>query len=363
MNSGKVAIVIPVLGPDSHFMPYCHSLLEHGADRIIIVDDGSPDKTNFDYSGWEDSYAEKIVLLKHCINLGKGRALKDAMNHFMNMEDVSDFCGIITADSDGQHTVDDVCRLKETLQQDQDRLILGIRDFDHNKIPVKSAFGNRTTRRVFHLLHGVKLKDTQTGLRAVPTKLIPLYVGLYGERFEYEMNMLIHSARNHIGITEIPIQTIYLHNNKGTHFSPLHESFAIYKLIFGTFFRYILSSVSSFAVDIVFFRLVLGLAQALPLTQTGRIFTATIAARIISSLYNYLVNRNIVFRSSGNAVTSLIGYYALCVVQMLLSASLVALLVHGVQFSETVAKIIVDSFLFLLSYYVQRKYIFREVTS
>ena len=361
MISDKVAIIIPSLNPNENFMPYCLELINVGIDRLIIIDDGSKDKRSFDFSSIKID-PEKIVLLKHYVNLGKGRSLKDAFNYFMNMSDLDDFCGVITVDSDGQHSIEDVLRIRDSLKENPDMLILGSRDFDHGNIPFKSSFGNRITRVLFYLLHGVKLKDTQTGLRAVPTSLVPLYIDLFGERFEYETNMLIYSARNNVRILELPIQTIYLDNNSETHFRPIHDSVAIYKLLFKTFFNYVFSSLSSFVLDITVFKLVLLALLSTDQSLTNRIFIATIAARILSSIYNYLVNRKLVFQSDKNHVKTLIGYYSLCIIQMLVSAGAVSFIISFIHIPETTVKMIVDGCLFIISFYIQKNFVFRGVS-
>lgn len=358
MDSNKVAIVIPALDPEKGFVDYCNNLIGKGIDRLIIIDDGSNSKEYFNFP-LSDLASGKIVLLKHYINLGKGRSLKNAINYYLNMPDVVCFCGIITVDSDGQHSIEDVFKMKEALLNDPDRLILGSRDFDKDNVPYKSNFGNRITRVLFYLLHGVRLKDTQTGLRAIPTQIIPLYMDLSGERFEYEMNMLIFSARNNIRISEIPIHTIYKENNAGTHFRPIHDSVAIYKLLLGTFFCYVLSSLSSFVLDISIFKLMVLFLEKAGNSLTDRIFLATIIARIFSSIYNFLMNRKVVFHSSKKQLPSLFEYYLLCLIQMLVSASAVAFIVNNTSLPETIIKMIVDSFLFIGSFYVQKNFIFR----
>ena len=356
----KVAIIIPALDPDTRLMPYVTRLLDEGFERIILIDDGSKDKSNFDTSGMTPEYQNKVVRLTHYINLGKGRALKNAFNYFMNMSDADEYCGAITVDSDGQHSVEDTVNIRKTLEEDDRSLILGMRDFDSENVPFKSRNGNRITRNVFRLLHGVKLNDTQTGLRAFPKSIIPYFIDLAGERFEYETNMLIFSARNYIPIKEIPIQTIYENNNSGTHFNPIRDSFAIYKLLFGTFFKYALSSMFSFVIDILFFRLGLTILASIGVEEAGKILYATIAARIISSICNFLMNRNVVFKSSEKTWITLIKYYALCIVQMGASAGLVYLIFSVLPIPETVIKIVVDAFLFIISFNIQKRFIFKS---
>ena len=96
--------------------------------------------------------------------------------------------------------------------------------------------GNKTVRVLFKFLCGLKLNDTQTGLRAIPTSILPVYKNLKGERYEYEMNMLILSAHKHIPVKEIPIETVYINENKGSHYRPFADSLRIAILIFKALF-------------------------------------------------------------------------------------------------------------------------------
>ncbi len=358
MNSKKVAVIIPSLDPNKGFMDYCNELLRRGIDRLIIIDDGSKNKDFFDFPT-DDIETNKIVLLRHYINLGKGRSLKDAFNYYMNMSDLDEFCGLITVDSDGQHSIEDVLKMKNALLSSTDYLILGARDFDSGEIPFKSCYGNRITRVLFFILHGVKLKDTQTGMRAIPTKIAPYYIDLYGERFEYETNMLVFSAKNNIPIKEVPIHTIYIDNNTETHFRPFQDSAAIYRLLFKTFLNYAFSSLSSFVLDILFFKFFLLSFGKTGFALPDRIIIATIIARLLSSIYNYFINHKLVFHSSKRRLSTLLGYYSLCIIQMLISGSAVAFIVMCFNTPETPVKIIVDSCLFIISFYIQKNIVFR----
>lgn len=356
MNTNKKAVVIiPALEPGDELIPYIDELITAGLEKIIVINDGS----NPTYDPIFNAISEKseCVVLKHAINLGKGRALKNALNYYLNMTDYSDYCGVITADSDGQHGVKDVLALQDELCLEKKELILGVRDFDDEKVPFKSKYGNRITRTVFSLFHGVKLTDTQTGLRAIPNSIIPGYIDLFGERFEYETNMLVYTAINQIPFKEIPIETVYLDNNSGTHFNPIKDSIAIYKLLFSTFFKFSLSSISSFVIDIALFQFVIMLMANM--AESWKIGLATVIARVASSLYNYYINRTVVFRSKSNSISSAIRYYSLVIIQMSLSAGLVYLLYNLVHLPETITKVIVDTILFFLSYRIQKSVIFR----
>lgn len=212
----KTLIVIPALNPPMELIDYIEKLKNSGLDDILIVDDGSRKDFYTLFEQLNTKYGCQI--LKHAKNLGKGRALKNAFNYFLTMPNVEEFNGIVTADSDGQHRVEDVLSMVDTISNYPDSLILGCRDFDSENVPPKSKFGNKLTKLVFKLLYGRKITDTQTGLRGFPKAILCEMLEIPGERFEYETKMLIHTFDKTIPIQEITIETIYFDGNAETHF-------------------------------------------------------------------------------------------------------------------------------------------------
>lgn len=177
------------------------------------------------------------------MNLGKGRALKTAFNHCLLASGgisggADSVCrgipGCVTADSDGQHTPADILACMRSLWDNPESLILGCRDFDGPAVPARSSFGNKCTRQVFRYLLGLSVSDTQTGLRAIPAFFMEKLLEVKGERFEYETNMLIEAKNLNIRILEVPVKTIYIEENKTSHFNPIKDSLRIY-LVFGKF--------------------------------------------------------------------------------------------------------------------------------
>ena len=74
--------------------------------------------------------------------------------------------------------------------------------------------------------------DTQTGLRGIPASAIPTMVTIDGERYEYEMNVLLKLRDMKLGVFEVPIETIYIDDNSGSHFNPVRDAIRIYAVIF-----------------------------------------------------------------------------------------------------------------------------------
>ena len=219
--------VIPSLNPDARLIKLIKELIEEKFKKIIIVDDGSEDKTIFN----KLKENKEVVVLTHDENKGKGAALKTAFTFYKDNL-IKDYKGLVCLDSDGQHLVSDAIKVGKVMV-DNNKYVLGTRLFNTKETPLRNKTGNRITSKVFYRFFGVYLKDTQTGLRAIPNRLIDLMINVDGDRFEYEMNVLIDLVRHGEKILEEDIKTVYLYNsNKKSNFRVVKDSWKIYKLMF-----------------------------------------------------------------------------------------------------------------------------------
>lgn len=353
-----IAVIIPALDPDERMVALVEKLHTAGFLHIILVDDGSAIANRRFFKTCRERY--DCTVIRHVVNFGKGIALKSAFNHIL--EKCPDICGVVTVDCDGQHVLADIDTCARLTYENPDKLILGCRRFDDKSIPFRSRFGNKVTRQVIRMLCGIHVSDTQTGLRGLPVPLIAEYfANTKGERFEYEMNMLIAAREFLIPILEFPISTIYLNENESSHFNPFLDSIRIYKI----FLKFMLSSLSSFLIDIALYYL-LGLLLrpfvpekllvfGMPLLTLMR----SILSRLCSSLYNFFMNKKQVFKNDSKSPTVLVKYYVLCVVQLLLSTLLVSYTLPFIPFS-TVRKCIIDTLLFAVSFQIQREWVFKK---
>ncbi|MBQ4426068.1 MAG: bifunctional glycosyltransferase family 2/GtrA family protein [Lachnospiraceae bacterium] len=347
----KTVILIPALDPPASFPSYVEELHEAGFSDVIVVDDGSSDKTIF-----EELSHKGCAVLTHAVNEGKGQALKTGLAYYRDHYDFDEYAGVITADSDGQHLCADVKKLADAMTGGEERLILGSRDFTLPQVPARSRFGNQTTARVFRIFFRMKVGDTQTGLRGIPNALVEACLAVRGKRFEYETAMLLDVGKQS-GILEIPIETVYLDENKGTHFNTFTDSARIYWIIFGTFFRFALSGVSSAIVDLVMFAF---FSKLILPEGEHRILAATYLARVISASFNFVVNRNIVFKSEKKVSVTAVEYVLLCVAQAYVSAFLVKNFSLALSAEEVVVKVFVDLALFFVSFFIQKRLIFKR---
>lgn len=355
MNIENLAVIIPSLDPDEKLLRTVESLEKIGFKNIILVNDGSK-RENLKYFPSLDGHSGR-VLLHHPQNKGKGAALKTAFKYVL--ETRPDLEGVITADGDGQHLAEDVLACGEKMLETKS-VVLGCRDFSEKDVPTRSKFGNRTTSLVMRLFCGMKLSDTQTGLRAIPFYYIEDLIEVKGERFEYETNMLIAFKQYRIPYLEQKIKTVYIEENKTSHFRPIRDSVRVYRFILS----YCLSSVFSAGVDEVAFYLFLKFLNVGSLL----VLISTVFARVISSLTNFTINKNSVFSNNGSIVKTLVKYYVLAVPQMLLSAGMVygfgAIVkfsgIHTNELIYTIIKIVVDTLLFFASFRIQQNWVFAE---
>lgn len=350
----ELAIVLPSLNPDIKFIKVVDGLIEAGFENIVIVNDGS----DADHIHWFDEAAQKppCRVLRHDVNRGKGRALKTAFEYVL--KELPEIAGVITIDGDGQHLTKDIIACGERMLAENDKVVLGCRNFNLPGIPARSVAGNRTTARMFRICYGIKLSDTQTGLRAIPRQFLERFAEIDGERFEYETNMLLMMKRWGIAFAEQPIETVYEDNNACSHYDTVKDSWRIFKVMF----KFLLSSLSATLIDLGVFYLAMrlfahffgGFAE----------LAATAIARACSSFVNFNTNNAIVFENKKHYKRALGRYYCLCVPQMLVSGGLVTLINHALANSQpglaTGIKFLVDTVLFFISYHIQREWVFNQ---
>ncbi len=337
MSNKKIAL-IPAYEPDMILIRLLEQLAEAGMEAVV-VDDGS----GSEYSDVFDKASSLAVILRHHENRGKGRALKTGLAYIR--ENYESDAVIVTVDADGQHRVEDAGMLCEVVIKQPEALVLGSRKFKKD-VPLRSRFGNAITRFVCRHFTGLKVYDTQTGLRAFHMDRISHLLGISGERYEYEMNMLLEFTRKQIPIREVEIETIYIDNNSSSHFDTVWDSYRVYKELL----KFSASSLIGFLIDYTLYGLLLLL--------TGNIRTANIGARIVSATANYAINRRYVFESSSGIIKSAVSYFILAAVILAGNTVVLSFLVNTAGLHRMLAKILTEIIFFMLSWTVQRFVIF-----
>ena len=333
-------VLIPAYQPDARLPRLILEL--HRADpstKIVVVDDGSGQKFS---DIFEASATAGAHVISYENNRGKGYALREGFTWIRDIAGDLSEC-VVTADADGQHTLNDIFRVGRTCT-DTGTSVLGVREFVGH-VPARSRIGNTATSALFWLATGWKLKDTQTGLRAFPVALLPALLEVQGDRYEYELRVLLHLAKFRHPVTQIPIETIYEAGNPTSHFRPLQDSARIWAPL-------LKFAASSGVATIIDYVLVLAL-NAL----TGALFFPVVVARMVSASVNFAMNRR-VFEATGVPLRrSALRYAALAIAVVAGSYTMLAALT-GIGMPLWIAKIIADTTMYLVSYSAQSRYVF-----
>ena len=358
--------LIPAYEPDVKILWLSEELREKGFD-IVVVDDGSGPE----YEQIFAELAEGATVLTHAANRGKGAALRTGLeyiNKYMAYsETVLTASGavsvsgrdavIVTVDADGQHLPDDVLRVAEIAASRRDALVLGSRALDKD-VPVRSRFGNTITRHVYSAVTGVHVHDTQTGLRAFHRSMIPRLLDIEGDRYEYEINMLMTLASEGAPIIEERIETVYENNNSGSHFRTVRDSIRVYKEIL----KFSASSLVSFAIDYSMYALLLAVTGAAGIANG--LIISNIGARLVSGTANYTMNKRLVFKSRTGFARSAAQYILLAAFILAGNTVVLSTLVGTIGLNRFAAKLITEVIFFAISWTVQKYVIFfREDSS
>lgn len=334
-----MTIIIPAYNPDEHLIGVLDGLKKY---KVVVVDDGSKDKSIFD----RVKKYRNVKLLTHDVNKGKGMAMKTGMEY---VYDETDDDGMIFVDADGQHRKEDIEKVIAVFEENKYSLVIGSRCFK-GKIPWKSKMGNNITRSLFKAFTFKEVKDTQSGLRAINTKFVPYLLNIKGDRYDYEMNVLLGLC-NRINIIEVPIETVYEDmDNSTSHFKVFRDSFLIYK----SFLKFLLSGLLCFLVDFGFYSFLIKLIG----TSASNLFLCNIFSRIISGTLNYNLNKKFVFRSKKENTLS--NYIMLALGIILLNSFILNIFINTLHINAYLAKFLVETILFILNFIIEQKFIFNE---
>jgi glycosyltransferase involved in cell wall biosynthesis len=336
----RVVLLVPAYRPDGELVRLLAAVRRlDPALELLVVDDGSGDASAPAFAA---AGALGVTVLHHEVNRGKGAALRTGLAHVARVRPQA---GVVTADADGQHLPEDVVAAAARVRAGSG-LLLGVRCFTGRGVPLRSRVGNLASALLVRAATGRALSDTQTGLRGFSPGHLPWLLTVRGDRFEYELRVLLEAARRGVPIEQMPITTVYAEGNASSHFRAVRDSVRVYRPLA----LFLLSSLSAFAVDSV--------ALVLLDAVTGSLWLSVVGARLVSGTVNYSVNRRVVFtarRNRGSALryTALAG--SLLVANLVLLSAMTA---AGVGLLP--AKLGTELLLVPLSFAVQRLAVFRR---
>jgi glycosyltransferase involved in cell wall biosynthesis len=337
----QVIALIPAYNPTEHLAPLVRGLAAEAFAAVIVVNDGSEPQYLQYFNEIEE--IDKVTVLRHAVNLGKGAALKTGMNHIYCC--FENFAGVVVVDADGQHTVGDAVKVADRLKSHPESLIMGVRAFD-GSVPLRSRLGNSITCGVFRVLTGRKLSDTQSGLRGIPKTMFPVLLKMSTNGYEFELDMLLACKYTGRSIIEQPIRTVYLEGNKSSHFNPIIDSMRIYFVLL----RFTLAALLTTVIDYTVFIFVFNLSASISASQAS--------ARLIAMGFNYTAVKRAVFYSEKTVANTFPKYFALVCVSGFVSYLLIKGLSLYTPLPIIAAKVLAESSVFLANFAIQRDFIF-----
>ena len=197
----NIWVVIPAYNEEKNIIKVIRETKNY-VKKIVVVDDGSKDNT------YDVAKKQKVIVLGHMTNLGKGAALKTGCDFAIKQGAEK----IVVLDADGQHEPKEIPRFLDALE-DKD-IVFGYRKFSRN-MPWVFRFGNKAINLITRILYGMNLRDTQCGYRAFT---IDAYKKIRWNATDYSMEseMIAKAGRHHLKYAEIQIETIYGDKYKGT---------------------------------------------------------------------------------------------------------------------------------------------------
>lgn len=236
-------ILIPAYKPDQLMIDLLVNLKKENFDVVVVNDGSGPD---FD-PVFEEAKKYALVLTQNP-NRGKGAALRFGFSYINLNPDNHNY--VITCDADGQHAITDIIRINDKLHE-TNNVVFGCRKFDKS-VPKRSRNGNFMSRLCRTLITKDYISDDQCGLRGFPISMLFNLVSVQGNHYEYEMNVVCTLQIKKLKIEELPIETIYLNDNKSSHFIPSLDTFRIQRTIWLNALPPFMCGLLSIALFVVF---------------------------------------------------------------------------------------------------------------
>jgi glycosyltransferase involved in cell wall biosynthesis len=220
----KIALLIPAYNEEKHIDKVIKNSATYHMD-MIIVDDGSIDKTTQIIEKIKALGRYQLIFLKHEKNQGKGAALQTGFKYVLE----KDYQGVITIDADAQHKTEEINDFLELIKKENPDLIIGSRLQNHQGMPFIRLGTNVFTSWLISLLAGKRVDDVQSGFRYLSARLLK-NVELRTKSFDTEPEIILKAAWLGFKIKNIPISTIY-HPDAVSQVNPFLDTVKFFNLV------------------------------------------------------------------------------------------------------------------------------------
>jgi len=186
-------VIIPAYNEEKRIGKVLQGIPEF-VDEVIVVDDGSKDKT----SEVARKFGVEVIRLER--NEGKGKAMSEGIK-----EASGDI--IVFIDADGQHRPEEIIKLVEPIVNGEADFVIGSRLIKaQGERPLIRKISNFITTYLTRLKLGIRVRDTQSGFRAIRREFLP---EIESKRYEVETEVLIKAVKKGARVKEVPVSMIY----------------------------------------------------------------------------------------------------------------------------------------------------------
>jgi len=223
----QIYIVIAAYNEEKSIVNVIKSLKKEGYHNIIVVDDGSKDKT------YELCQKEGVYVIYHIINRGQGAALKTGIDYaLLKGADI-----LVTFDADGQHRADEIKKLVQPVEEGEVDVALGSRFLDsETKVPFFKKLILKGGIIFTWIFSGIRLTDTHNGFRAFSRKAAQ-QIEITQDRFEHASEIIDEIARKKIRFKEVPVTIVYSKYAKAKGQSIFNSIMIAFKLLYSRIVR------------------------------------------------------------------------------------------------------------------------------
>ncbi|TFF97908.1 MAG: glycosyltransferase family 2 protein [Promethearchaeota archaeon] len=194
-----ISIILPLYNEEKTIKTILENLPHHHLIEIIVVDDHSEDNSLKEIR--QANLPRKIKIIKHNQNMGYGGALLTGIKNAMGKI-------IVTMDSDGQHSSDDIFNLVKPIVEGDADLSIGSRYLGKYfyKLPITTRFGESLLEKLLQILFNIKIKNNQNGFRAFDRKINYLFTNMNYYGYAFCTELIIKTKLEGYRIKECPIK-------------------------------------------------------------------------------------------------------------------------------------------------------------
>lgn len=218
MDGESYCVILPGYCEEGRIGLVVKKTLKH-CDSVIVIDDGSPDKTA------EEAKNAGAFVIRHSINMGKGRALKTGCEYAVSNN--HDF--LITLDADGQHDPDEIPAFVKEYRNSGCPVLIGNRMGQAEVMPFVRRITNRFMSWLLSRRIGQRIPDTQCGYRLYAKRVFPHYLRFKSDGYAAESEVLLLLASTGIKIGSVPIKAIY--GDEKSKIRPLRDALKFFAML------------------------------------------------------------------------------------------------------------------------------------